>query len=419
MNPNFDLNIKNYKKQELADMFELPPNYDKNIVEIKESKLRDSIINNSEINQDIKIKTINFLSEAKNILCENVYSEVTNIKKAIENFNSNNIYHTNYDLKPTQIEDKNEHMVQVRSDYPYATSKPTEFFSGVINPLARTANKYFLNIDTRFRDNYYNSQSTNFNIILPTQFNDVLTMQLDSIELPLTFYNISKQYGNNFFTIDASGISQLITIPDGNYTFDGILTILNDTMTNLGGNFSNIVFKIDNTSGNGSGRMIVGLKTGSPSFSFSLNFQANRFGIEDRSTPLPLKLGWIFGFRNGIYLNNSVYISEGLVDLNTFRYLYLVVDDHNNNVSNNYFSAFTNSVLNKNILARISLQADTYTVLLQNNLNIITSPRRYFGPVNIQNMNIQILDEYGRIVDLNNMDLSFCLSLQTSYDVQI
>ena len=417
MNPNFDLNIKNYKKQELADMFELPPNYDKNIVEIKESKLRDSIINNSEINQDIKIKTINFLSEAKNILCETVYSEVTNIKKAIEKFNSHNIYHTNYDLKPTQIEDKNEHMVQVRTEYPYATSKPTEFFSGVLNPLARTANKYFLNIDTRFRENYYNSQSTNFNIILPTQFNDVLTMQLDSIELPLTFYNISKQYGNNFFTIDASGVSQLITIPDGNYTFDGILTILNDTMTTLGGNFSNIVFKIDNTSGNGSGRMIVGLKTGSPSFSFSLNFQANRFGIEDRSTPLPLKLGWIFGFRNGIYVNNSVYISEGLVDLNTFRYLYLVVDDHNNNVSNNYFSAFTNSVLNKNILARISLQADTYTVLLQNNLNIITSPRRYFGPVNIQNMTIQILDEYGRIVDLNNMDLSFCLSLQTSYDV--
>jgi hypothetical protein len=95
----------------------------------------------------------------------------------------------------------------------------------------------------------------------------------------------------------------------------------------------------------------------------------------------------------------------------------MTVDDYKNNVSNNYFSAFTNSVLNKNILARISLQADTYTVLLQNNLNIITSPRRYFGPVNIQNMTIQLLDEYGRIVDLNNMDLSFCLSLQTSYDV--
>ena len=417
MNPNFDLNIKNYRKEELADMFELPPNYDKNIIEIKESKLRDSIISNNEINQDVKIKTINFLSEAKNILAENIFSEVINIKKSIDKFNSHNIYHTNYDLKSTNISDKNEHMVQARNDYPYVNSKPQEFFSGIINPLARTSNKYFLNIDSRFRENYYTSQATNFNIMLPTQFNDVLTMQLDSIELPMTFYNISKQYGNNFFTIDASGSSHLITIPDGNYTFDGILTILNNEMANLGGPFANIVFNIDNTANNGSGRMVVGLVTGSPTFEFTLNFQANKFGLDDRSTPLPLKLGWMFGFRNGIYVDNTVYISEGLVDLNTFRYLYLVIDDHNNNVSNNFFSAFTSSVLNKNILARISLQADTYTVLLQNNLNIITSPRRYFGPVNIQNMTIQILDEYGRIIDLNNMDMSFCLSFQTSYDV--
>jgi hypothetical protein len=130
-----------------------------------------------------------------------------------------------------------------------------------------------------------------------------------------------------------------------------------------------------------------------------------------------LKLGWALGFRNGVYVGNVNYVSEGVVDMTGPKYLFLVVDDYNTSVNNGFFSAFNSSVLNKNILARISLQADTYTVLLQNNLNIITSPRRYFGPVNIQNMNIQILDEYGRIVDLNNMDLSFCLSLQTSYDV--
>jgi len=53
----------------------------------------------------------------------------------------------------------------------------------------------------------------------------------------------------------------------------------------------------------------------------------------------------------------------------------------------------------------------------QNNLNIITTPRDYFGPVNLQNMTIQLLDEYGRIVDLNNMDFSFCLTLSTLYDL--
>jgi hypothetical protein len=32
-------------------------------------------------------------------------------------------------------------------------------------------------------------------------------------------------------------------------------------------------------------------------------------------------------------------------------------------------------------------------------------------------MNIQLLDEYGRVVDLNNMDFSFCLTLVTAYDI--
>jgi hypothetical protein len=28
-----------------------------------------------------------------------------------------------------------------------------------------------------------------------------------------------------------------------------------------------------------------------------------------------------------------------------------------------------------------------------------------------------LLDEYGRIVDLNNMDFSFCINLTTVYDI--
>ena len=99
------------------------------------------------------------------------------------------------------------------------------------------------------------------------------------------------------------------------------------------------------------------------------------------------------------------------------KYLFLVVDDYTNNVNNNFYSAFNSSILNKNILSRISLQANTFNVLEQNNLSLITTPREYFGPVNINNLTIQLLDEYGRIVDLNNMDFSFCLNLTTVYDL--
>ena len=43
---NFDLNIENYKKNELLDMFNLPSNYDQNILENCEKKLRDTIDRN-------------------------------------------------------------------------------------------------------------------------------------------------------------------------------------------------------------------------------------------------------------------------------------------------------------------------------------------------------------------------------------
>ena len=65
---NFDLNIENYNRDELIEMFELPSNFDKNIIEIKEARLKDSIINNKEINKETQVKTLNFLLKAKNII---------------------------------------------------------------------------------------------------------------------------------------------------------------------------------------------------------------------------------------------------------------------------------------------------------------------------------------------------------------
>jgi hypothetical protein len=125
----------------------------------------------------------------------------------------------------------------------------------------------------------------------------------------------------------------------------------------------------------------------------------------------------MLGFRNGLYVGNINYISEGIIDTKGSKYLFLVVDDHNNNVNNGFYSAFNQSVLNNNILARISLQTPIYQTLGQNNLSLVTTPREYFGPVNLTNLHIQLLDEYGRVVNLNNMDYSFCLTLTTVYDI--
>ena len=141
------------------------------------------------------------------------------------------------------------------------------------------------------------------------------------------------------------------------------------------------------------------------------------FVLSTKNTPLPLKLGWKLGFRNGIYENNTTYVSEGVVSLGGPQYMYLVIDDHNNNVNNNFYGIFNSSLLNKNILARIAQSNPPYSTVFSEN-NYVSYPRFYYGPVNIQNLSIQLLDEYGRIVDLNNMDFSFCLSLETVYNIR-
>ena len=127
------------------------------------------------------------------------------------------------------------------------------------------------------------------------------------------------------------------------------------------------------------------------------------------------------GFRDSVYnaTNDNSYVveSEGIVNLLGPKYIYLVVNDYNNNGMDGFYGAFTSSILNKNILARISLQGSVFNYLTQNNFNLITSPRQYFGPVDIQKLHIQLLDEYGRILNLNYMDYSFCLTFQTIYDM--
>jgi len=407
---NIDLNIDNYTKEELLELLEIPNDYNNSIIEFKTNKLKKAIENNKSVDANLKEKTLEFLENAKE-----------NLKKRSKDLDD--VYHLSYNLGPTKLEDEfSNHEIQKRPKLPYVSSSVSEFYQGKINPIKKRFFKKTLVLDSRFRSNYYTSQATNYTITLPTQFNNVVQMQLGAIELPTTYYVISKQYNNNYLEItiiknDDTEYTATIKINDGNYNETTILAALNDALTNLGSPFNDLAFNVDITSGSGSGQTILGFKANIANYkNLKLNFLTLPNGTENDVTPLPLKLGWILGFRNGLYINNLNYVSEGIIDVTGPRYVYLVVDDYNNNVINSFFSAFNSSLLNKNILARISLQSQPFSILEQNNLLSITIPREYLGPINIQNLTIQLLDEYGRILDINAMDYSFSLILTTAYD---
>jgi hypothetical protein len=404
---NFDLDINNYTKEELMDIFELSPKYDKNILDMRELKLRDSIINNKEITKDTQFNTIQFLVKAKNIILnESVNQDNPRLPK-----------------NATELESKDDHMVQTKpkvDNQGESYSGIINVTSGGINPLKKTIITKYISVDSRFRDNYYSTTASNYNVKLINTYKNVVQLLLNNIELPTTYYLISKKYGNNFFYITVNNKTSIVTIPDGNYDQYSIMTSINNSLYLLGGAFQDVNFAVnasnsDNTTPyggtitTGTSQTLVGFTTTSQAYNktIELNFQADIDGNPDESTPLPLKLGWLLGFRNGQYINNTNYVSEGCVDVGGIKYIYLVVSDYNNNVNEMFTSVFNSSFLKKDILARIT----TY------NGNILSTTREYFGPVNIQALNIQLLDEYGRIVDLNNMDFSFCLTMNMAYSI--
>ena len=333
-----------------------------------------------------------------------------------------NVYNLDRSLQKSDIVSAgNTHIIK-QPQTPYGQSMPSEYYQGTINPLSKRILRQNINIDTRFRENYYTTNASNFHVDLPLRLTQVVSLQLSALEMPSTFYVISQVFGNNFFVLEITGQNPLIvTIPDGNYEYLSLQNYINNFLSTVGAPYSNIQFLADiNTPagsgiGGGSGKMVVGSSAGTQAF--SINFLTDKYGNEDRQTPLPLKLGWLFGFREGYYENALTYVSEGVINLLGPRYIYLVVDDYNNNVNDGFYGAFTSSILNKNILARISLQGSVFNYLSRDNYNLITSARQYFGPVDIQKLQIQLLDEYGRILNLNNMDYSFCLTFQTVYDL--
>lgn len=420
----FDLNIQNYTIKELEDLFELPKNYDESIIEIQETKLRQNIMIDRSIVAQTKNNTLDFINKVKQALVENIKKNVhsnTNVAKLAKNWE--NIYNTNKTLQGSDIVNAGSTNIIQREVTPYGQSSPSEFYQGTINPLNKRILRQNINIDTRFRDNYYTTSASNFHVDLPLRLTNIVSLQLSALELPTTFYTISQVFANNFFVLEIPGENNLvITIPDGNYDYLGLQNYINNFLLNTNNDkYKTIQFLADANTPNGtgdqggSGRMVVGSTTGTQEF--SINFLTDRYGSDDRLTPLPLKLGWLMGFRNGYYENNTTYVSEGLINLVGLRYIYLVVDDFNNSVLDGFYGAFTSSILNKNILARISLQGSVFNFMSKDNLNLISTPRQYFGPVDIQKLQIQLLDEYGRILNLNNMDYSFCLTFQTIYDL--
>ena len=388
----------------------------------------------------------------------------------------------------------------------------------------------YINLDTRFSDDYNDSSATNYNLTLPERINEIKSITVTNIELPMSFYNISSSLGNNSFQIvnhsingsapylnametenrnDNNEIVDTIIIPDGNYSISDLKTTINAEMDKLNrvpknangmlvvNSSGNVVYESDGTTvinltntnapfdtngelvydrnQNGDyildnyGNFRVTLLNsnlvwinGAPANTNDLRFDyytkgsggiqcyfySNRsnitvhFAVNEKGTfdkyNFKAKLGWIMGFRkiscNISYSSQSIVgtydqmngfgpvgqpltYGEFLADLNSLRYVYLAMDEFNKGAQNSFISPTHSSLLNKNIIARISLDRSNYgfgTYLPANNQNglLLSDRREYNGKIDLHKLKLQIVNEIGIPLPLNGFDFSLCLELE-------
>ena len=446
---SFDLNINNYNINELINMMELIQPYTQDDIISKKNMLQEKILTENGISMQKKTEMHTFFDKASEKLLFNI-KQIHSVNSRDSNeINTLNTFNEFKNNKSNFIIDKSNNDMGVKNSIRNGRTMDQEAQPlGIINPINVRTIKHTVNIDTRFRPNYYSTLSTKFSLVLPVKISNAVSMRVGSIEIPTTWYAISKNSGNTFFKIEWGTplsiggdypYSGIVNIPDGNYEpyyqdstkAVDISSIINSYMHSLYADdvsldgvdanalIRNLYFNVDRTSGKSGFAWMT--DPGITPSQFRITFAVDSNGNSDIINVLQFKIGWLLGFRIGSYTGLSV-VSEGICFLKSPRYAFISITDYNNSVNNNFSSAFSSSLLQKDIIARINLtfiqqKQGVYQSGQDDGFSTqINRQRSYFGPVNIERLEIKLLDEYGRIIDLNNMDWSMTLTMECLYD---
>jgi hypothetical protein len=281
----------------------------------------------------------------------------------------------------------------------------------VMTNVTKPSKRKYINIDTKFRDDYqfYETNSVaNFNVTLPERITEVKNMIVCNAEIPMSFYNVSPELGNNYFKIIYNTASVMVEIPGGNYDAVGMINAINTSIQTKPSPYKNISVSIVNN------HAVIDCSLGT----LKIEFDINADGSLDKYN-FKRKLGWLLGFRNISYTISPTAstVSENFADLTGLRYVYLVIDEFGKGNQNSFLGPLPSSLVKKNILAKIMFNKTTFpfgTVIPANNFNgyLLTDRRSYTGKIDIQKLNVQLVDDVGNPVNLNGLDFSFCLEVE-------
>lgn len=452
MNIDFDYNINNYTIEELENFLKLEKKFTLNDINEKCNKINTIIFESKDYDKVYKTRIGKFLEEAKIKLSKHIknISEENNgfiedyDKLLISNDSENVInktsitYAGNSFVMNKESTSANEIIDKEKRLEPIETF-PTNISRSKLNNLKRKTITQTIILNTLFREDYFNTSSTDFTIVLPYYFKNVISLRLSSLQLPNVIYCISEINDNNTFYIeeDTTGISNTIIFPNGNYTNINIFCTLLQTEINtqLGISPNRFIVTGDSNSGK------INISNNTHNFTLIFNTPVNnviekckkkddeKCKKKDESTTryrqqncveleeIYKKFGWIIGYRKAMYKNSNNYTTEAIYNGAYSNYIYFVLNDFNNSQAQNVFGMYSKSIIGDNILGMIPITSQSFYVNFNNGSDLIEKKREYFGPVRIQRLKIQLLNQYGELIYLNNMDYSFSLELEIGYDI--
>ena len=256
---------------------------------------------------------------------------------------------------------------------------------GYLNPINIRTTMQAVNIDSRFRPNYYKTTSTKYSMTLPSIQKRVVKMTVGSLEIPMTYHAIAGNLGNNkCLIIDNSPPvapltiqkAWLLTLPDGNYeqswaqkseAMDIEIAMNNAIATADPGSvdintgvfalvagakldpLTTICFRLDRASGRST---FATPSPGGGAVTYTIRFNiATGDDVPAGSLAMDIniqfRLGWPLGFRAAEYVmgntttgTGGAAVSEGICFVTGPRYGFLSIDDHQKNYGNSFLVAY-------------------------------------------------------------------------------
>ena len=323
---SFEFNVQKYSVQELKSLFsqagkniniDLYNSYNDSSISKCKNKLQQILISK---HPNEKMEVLNFLDKASQLLIQETFFN-TNDQQAFitlqpypektSGFSKQGVF-----LKPIQKDNLNQNLKHTTSQ--------------------------IINLDSQYRENIlpfdlsnadFTSSSTDYIVNFTQTLKNVLCLKLYSIQVPYTWYTFDENLGNNFFLMGGDRIE----LPSGNYTSEELTNKLNTLVSSV--DFS---FNINN------GKISIENSTGSDLSFVFYDSNDTEFTQSKTKYSIPSKinynLGWSMGFRPD-YSNTSTDISytvtdgstlvgESIADIYGSKYIYVVIDDYNQNHMN-------------------------------------------------------------------------------------